>query len=352
MLVKNLDRIASNNYNRDWIEELPKNNPSNLPLFIMMVGIPGSGKTTRAEAIAKDERINGVVLSSDVYREKIAGNSKDVPKNEKVFEALYKDLLKFLEVGQSVILDATNTTAKTRRRAFEKIKAFKTYRVAYVVNEPYYSCCLRNELRDRVVPKEALEKFLYGFEVPMLFEGFDKIVLHCPYDANNGNYAFYEILYEKMAGFNQRTRWHRHNLLPHCIIAYDYLKELQEKEVPTEDKKISRILLEAAKVHDFGKLYTGKKKPDGSYSYAGHANVGAYNLLSFLREGLVPPGMNEEEFLEMIFYVNYHMYSHMLVREETKEETKKAFLNKIGAKLYNNLMLLEEADEFASGRGL
>ena len=352
MLVKNLDRIASINYNRKWIEELPKNNPSNLPLFIMMVGIPGSGKTTKAQAIAKDEKINAIVLSSDVYREKIAKDSKDTPKNESVFEALYNDLTNFLEAGRSVILDATNTTTKTRRKAFERIKNFKTYKVAYVVNEPYPTCSLRNQLRDRVVPEEAIEKFFYNFEVPMTFEGFDKIVLHCPYEVNKGSYAFYEIFYEKMAGFNQKTRWHRHNLLPHCIIAYDYLRELQKEEVLSEGKKISPILLEAAKVHDIGKLYAGKKKPDGNYSYAGHANVGAYVLLSSLRDGLVPPGMNEEEFLEMVFYVNYHMYSHDLIRKETKKETRKAFQDKIGFYLYENLMLLEEADEYASGRSL
>ena len=164
MKVKNLDRIISvgpafSPLKMGFLEK------KNRPLFIMMSGIPGSGKSTKAKEIAK--KLNkSEILSSDKYREKITGDINDMSRDEEVFNTLYKDMHKFLVEGKSVIYDATNMNIKDRRRALEVIRDIDCYKISHLMNVNFEECKKRNFQRDRVLPEEVLYKFLYKFEVP------------------------------------------------------------------------------------------------------------------------------------------------------------------------------------------
>lgn len=336
MKVKNLDRIISIRpaFSPLKMGEIKRENK---PLFIMMSGIPGSGKSTKAKEFAKFfDKIE--ILSSDNYREKITGNINDMSRDEEVFDALYKTMRKFLIEGKSVIYDATNINIKDRRRALEMIRDINCYKISHLMNVNFEECKKRNSQRDRVLPEEVLYKFLYKFEVPTKLEGFDLISLeHYPLDLTSTNW--FELYFEKMGGFNQRTKWHKHNLLPHCIIAYDYLRA-KEKE---ENREYDWSLLQSARIHDIGKLYTGKIKEDGDYSYHNHANVGAYELICNM------PYADFEtlkKYFDVVFYVNHHMRAHQWETEKIKNKYRKKF----GDKYFENLLLLNEADLFASGR--
>ena len=60
----------------------------------ILIGLPGSGKSTWA-AMQKD----CIVLSSDEYREKLFGDATDQAHNAEVFNALRKDVVKYLKAG-------------------------------------------------------------------------------------------------------------------------------------------------------------------------------------------------------------------------------------------------------------
>ena len=73
--------------------------------FIMLAGLPGSGKSTYAEELVRKEGF--VVHSSDKIREEL-GDVNDQSKNEQVFTILHKRIKEDLRSGKNVIYDATN----------------------------------------------------------------------------------------------------------------------------------------------------------------------------------------------------------------------------------------------------
>lgn len=341
MFVKRLDKIKSSD---SRLELIARQKKKDLPLFIVMVGLPGSGKSRRANTLAEIKGINAVVLSSDAYRESMLGSETDNTDNEKIFKALYRDARDYIASGRSVIIDATNVTMKNRRKALNAINGLNALKIAFVMNIPFDVCQFRNLGRERTLPSEVLEKFLNMFEVPMKFEGFDEILFHYPL---SWGIDFDKLCEMQMLGVDQNTHWHKHNLLPHCIIAYDKLYSIMKEK----GLDLDLPLLTSARIHDFGKLFSFQKKDNGEFSYHHHANVGAYMLLTLMdNECSQNSELTEEEVLEMIFYVNQHMHIHILLKEETKPDTLEKYKRLFGERLFNNLKLLEYANTFASGR--
>ncbi len=92
------------------------------PLLIAMAGLPGTGKTTLAEALA--EKIGAAVLDKDKLRaalieaERIEYSRK---QNDAVFELLLKAALFNLKRGKPVILDGRTFT---KRYQVERVVRF------------------------------------------------------------------------------------------------------------------------------------------------------------------------------------------------------------------------------------
>ena len=82
------------------------------PMFMMMVGLPYSGKSCYAEKLK--EEFNAVVHSSDAIREEILGDVQDQNNNGKVFDVLHRRVIEDLSNGRNVIYDATNINYKRR----------------------------------------------------------------------------------------------------------------------------------------------------------------------------------------------------------------------------------------------
>lgn len=154
----------------------------------VMVGLPGSGKSYYAKKLYNELYRSGqkvAYLSSDSYRESILGNENDQSNNALVFNALYSDFREHLKNKvDDIILDMTNTTAKSRKRIFEQIK--KVYPnmdgvnvIAYVIATPISIVVKRDKERDRTVGEEVIKRFLCSFQFPQKFEGFNKIWINC-----------------------------------------------------------------------------------------------------------------------------------------------------------------------------
>lgn len=85
------------------------------PNFIMMVGLPCSGKSTYAKELSND--LEAIICSSDAIRKELSGDINLQDKNEEVFKVLHNRIKENLKEGKSVIYDATNINSK-RRRSF------------------------------------------------------------------------------------------------------------------------------------------------------------------------------------------------------------------------------------------
>ncbi len=59
-----------------------------IPIFTMMVGLPGSGKSTYAEKLSKER--SAIICSSDKVREDLYGDENSQSNNDEVFKLLHK----------------------------------------------------------------------------------------------------------------------------------------------------------------------------------------------------------------------------------------------------------------------
>ena len=89
--------------------------------LIMLIGIPGSGKTTYSKELK--EKYDAKVISTDKVRQTF----KDIEEKD-VFPTVYRLSIEELKNGRNVILDATHITPKVRKRSFD---ALDEYGVAY-----------------------------------------------------------------------------------------------------------------------------------------------------------------------------------------------------------------------------
>ena len=161
----------------------------------MMVGIPGSGKSTKVAEMSGE----GIIaFSSDKLRGEIFGdegiqfteewlkeNNYDGPDDNQekyffaldiIFSELYRRIQVCLESGNDAVVDATNPGKFARNRVIDRLGKYADRIVAVVMATPYAICMKRNLNRDRVVPAEAMERMASNFEYPELSEGIDEIV--------------------------------------------------------------------------------------------------------------------------------------------------------------------------------
>ena len=321
------------------------------PIFLMMVGLSGSGKSTVAGQLHKIIEKTGnkiAVLSSDELRHELLGDASEQSKNGLIFDVMHKRTLENLNKGVSVIYDATNLNLKDRKGILEAIKNanIDCYKVAYIISTPLALCVVNNLNRDRVVPLEVIKKQQHKFQIPIYQEGFNFIGIE-GYDCCD----FFDLMSKKnivssstpfsllrlLENFDQGTHYHKFSLLEHSILTYEEILRNSRKD----DEK-NKPLETAALLHDFGKLKTKQLNEKNEYSYLNHANVGAYDFL----QNLDQLGLNcLHDALYCVALINYHMepFGWLNAKDSTIEK-KKAFF---GEQMFTELMLLHKADIYA-----
>ncbi len=140
------------------------------PRLTLLVGLPGSGKSTWAA------RQPGIVLSSDSLRALLSGDETNQAIHGAVFRTLRFLLRERLRLGQShTILDATNLLRK-HRRPFLKIAAqYGAETEAVFFDVPLALALARNAARNRVVPPEVIREMAAQLQPPQQSEGFVQI---------------------------------------------------------------------------------------------------------------------------------------------------------------------------------
>jgi predicted kinase len=137
--------------------------------------LPGSGKSTYVE------RAGGGGLSSDAIRHLLADDEGDQSIHAHVFQTLRYLLERRLEIGRAVTyIDATNLTPEERRPFLEIAQAHGCAVEAVFFDVPLEVCLERNARRQRVVPREALEKMAARLVPPTADEGFAQVVVVGP----------------------------------------------------------------------------------------------------------------------------------------------------------------------------
>lgn len=151
-----------------------------MPKLIMLVGLPGSGKSTFGKMIQEE----GVRLSTDDIIE-LHATIEGKTYNE-VFQDSIAAAKKLLQVhlewalreNEPLILwDQTNLTVKTRKAKLSKIPE-KYTKICMFFDTPFETIFERNEKRrltGRNIPTRILFQMQEHLEVPTKEEGFDYV---------------------------------------------------------------------------------------------------------------------------------------------------------------------------------
>lgn len=236
------------------------------PVLRIMIGIPGSGKTTFCkEHVAVNPE--AVHISSDKIREELWGDAAVQGDNHQVFALMHQRVLEALNNGHDVLYDATNVTRKDRASIISICPAFAKVE-AHIVWAPIEECIKRDAVRERSVGKAVIDKFLKRFQAPFWDEKFTDIHIHLPHDFDIGEYDYKSTLAMDIPHDNPH---HTVDILPHCNLAGKYAMTHQ----------FGYHVTEAALLHDLGKPYCkafvdSKGEPCEVAHFYNHQNVSAY----------------------------------------------------------------------------
>lgn len=298
--------------------------------FIMMVGLPGSGKSTAAEYFAN--LYNANIHSSDNIRKELFGDAEDQNHNKEVFEVLHKRIKKDIENQKNCIYDATNISCNCRTaflreiRDFARKKELKIHARCVFVCTPVEYCIRWNKLRERQVPEEVIDSMYRRFDVPYYYEGWNKIVLYYPIRAFRNCYGKADEFILNHLDFNQNNEHHSLTLGGHLEKA---------REVIGGNGLISF----ATSIHDCGKPYCATfKNTKGEITevchYYNHERVGSYMTMFFDAENF-----SEFEKLYAAILVRWHMQPYF-----SKENFENKYSKKIGSDLVQDVLKIHRAD--------
>ena len=234
--------------------------------LILLIGIPGSGKTTYAEKyVAKNPNV--VHLSSDKIRAELWGNEATQGDNNEVFSLMQSRAIEALNNGLDVVYDATNITRKDRSYIISICPKFVQIE-AYVIWAPIETCIERDAARERTVGKAVIDKMLKRFQPVYYDEGIDAIKLIKP---DGFNIELYNKKILAAMRIPHDNPHHTLNIYDHCDKASDIALE---REFDSE-------MQIAALIHDIGKPYVKdfhdyKGNISNIAHYYSHDNVGAW----------------------------------------------------------------------------
>ena len=287
------------------------------PRLILLVGIPGAGKTTYAKKCISPLE-DSIYLSSDLIRAELYRDESIQGDPSEVFSLMQKRAIEALNNGQSVIYDATNVTRKDRACIISQCPKFAKIE-AHIVWAPIETCIERDASRERTVGKAVIDKMLKRFQAPYYDEGINEIKVIMPDDFNQTEYELKMLDAMEIPHDNPH---HTLSVIEHCYQAYKYADY-------TLDAGGDVYL--AAEIHDIGKPYVkafvdSKGNPSEIAHFYQHQCVGAW--LSYGISGITP---------FRAWLISTHMDPYL--------NTK--YYNRLPAYLKTQVDLLHEADRAA-----
>jgi len=285
----------------------------------LLIGVPGSGKSTTAHDLIKLNP-NTVLHSSDDLRVELFGSRSVMNRNTELFSELHQRIITDLKRGINVIYDATNLNRKSRLYFINSLRQCQVEVNALIIATPKEKCFSQNMQRgaEEVVPEYVITRMLNNFQFPTYAEGFDNIsIKYTNIDYIDKNYDLFKVV-EDLTNYDQRNIFHDYTLGQHlraCSIAY-YGKYPY-----------------AALLHDIGKpLCQSFKDGEDNAHYYGHENLSAYEAMFYLQY----LNVDVNEIIEICQIIQNHMLPYVLTNSKLED--------RLGKELASEVMKLHNAD--------
>lgn len=309
-------------------------NKKNIPTLSILIGLPGTGKTTYAKKYF-NYGDNIVYLSSDDIRVEY----KNDIENQKVFQIMHKRCKEALQNGKDVVFDATNIVKKRRKELIRQMSSIGQINIdAYMFCMPIEMILENNLTRtERTIPFDTIVNYLRSLDVPMYYEGFNNIYL-----INNGlvndKYNIPDFL-NKVDNYNQGHPNHNETLGRHTRTVIKEVEKLGEQLIGMD----YWIISQAAMYHDFGKMYTRVyNEPKQRFNYYNHEKVSAYIWYCHEVQHNLIDDKRRNRLKDSGYQVAALIAHHMDFYKSDIEETKKIFNDD---DLYKMLLMLNKADK-------
>lgn len=293
--------------------------------FVMLVGLPGSGKSVVSQSM-KDH----IVFSSDLLRKELYGSESFQGNPTVIFSELRNRIKKSLDVGENCILDATNLNGKKRKNFLNQLHLSSSIKkTVIVVATSLQKCIENNSIRERNVPEEVIQRMYRQFEFPLATEGWDYIHVKFPFETE-GSEAESVYLVDKLDGlydYDQGNEHHSMSLGEHLNICGELW-----------NRKHRHSLKYAGLLHDIGKPQTRSEHKadgtnDGNAHYYDHQNTSAYEAMFWLED---MDAFNKETIQLIQMHMLPYFYKHDLEKLKAKS-----------GDLFRLLMELHECDKLA-----
>lgn len=301
----------------------------------IMIGLPGSGKDTVTKMITNQrmlmaEYMKTKILSSDEIRIELFG-WENQDKNGMVFQEMNKRCKEALELGYTVIYNATNLNRKRRMALINEMGRY--------ANNIYAVLCLcqigtiyeRNFTRfERHIPEDKLLQMFRTMDIPLKYEGYDKIFFINTderYNYDNMISWFLEIGKD----YDQQNEHHNDTVQNHLLLTAQMAFEYSKDE----------NLYEAGRFHDIAKPYSREwNETKQKYTYYEHHRMSAYLYLLYYIYEHQMYGIKEipDDALEIATLIYHHMDKFVGNLDKTKEL--------LGNDLYSKLEILMKADAY------
>ena len=154
----------------------------NLPIFLMLIGIAGSGKSYWAQNNVLKDKF--VIVSSDNLRRALTGDVSDLRKDKEMWRLAKKMVIETLSTGKNVILDATNVNGYYRRQFIKDLPPCRLQAKLFPLDLEQAQKRVKEDIKNEVdrshVPMHIIEDMHRQFEsycTPKLLqkEGFEII---------------------------------------------------------------------------------------------------------------------------------------------------------------------------------
>ena len=304
----------------------------------MMIGLPGSGKSTYAKNLARTFNKDGVahISSDDIRDELFGGYNKE--QTTQVFEEMHRRVKLNLKYGKVVIYDATNINRKKRKHFINHIARGYDVHAVFIYED--WEACVERNVHDVGLP--VIKSYLRSFNVPLLSEGFKSLKTI----NRNNQWSTTEIKefirsYSKYMDYDQQSPYHSLTLGNHIKATWDKmvselsaLRALPKGSVWWLNYTTNWACKHAAILHDIGKPIAAYSSKDGKIRYTGHENISSYLAVPFYAP---ETGMGH--------YVHTLISYHMRMHDSNLKVDK--LVSQIGKKEYEMLKLLNKCDKAA-----